>query len=66
VSDLDSTNIIVRARGFGRMLAAQVGATFHVRHPVFVPLAYGVYHEGGQWRVESGATKRAEAANGVR
>ena len=60
ISDLYNTTIIVRERGHGNMLAAQIGAGFHVRHPVFVPLAYGVYHESGQWRME------AEAAHGAR
>jgi lipopolysaccharide transport system ATP-binding protein len=66
VSDLYTTNIIVRERGFGRMIAAQNGASFHVRHPVFVPTGYGVYHEGGQWRITSEAAQRAEASNGAR
>ncbi|MEQ1708149.1 MAG: ABC transporter ATP-binding protein [Terricaulis sp.] len=66
ISDLYNTVIIVRERGHGRMLAAQIGAGFHVRHPVFVPLAYGVYHEGGQWRMETEMTERAEASHGAR
>lgn len=66
ISDLYNTTIIVRERGHGRMLAAQVGAGFHVRHPVFTPIAYGVYHEGGQWRLETESAQRAGATNGVR
>ncbi len=67
VSDLYRTMILVRERGYGSILAAQVGASFHVRHPVFTPLAYGVYHEGGQWRLEDASQQaRAGTSHGVR
>jgi len=50
VSDLYNTNILVREKG-ARILTAQVGASFHVRHPVFASNAYGVFHQTAQWRI---------------
>ena len=68
VSELYTTTVMVRERGFGPMIAAQVGASFHVRHPVFLPLAYGVFHERAQWRVDTAIqhSNNTEVARGVR
>jgi lipopolysaccharide transport system ATP-binding protein len=58
VSDLYSANIVVRERGHaGRILCAQIGGHFHVRHAVFASNAYGVFHEDGQWKLAAGAPK---------
>jgi lipopolysaccharide transport system ATP-binding protein len=51
VSDLYSCNIVVRERGHGRILCAQIGGHFHVRHPVYSTTAYGVFHEDAQWKL---------------
>jgi lipopolysaccharide transport system ATP-binding protein len=60
VSDLYSCNIVVRERGHaGRILCAQIGGHFHVRHPVYASNAYGVFHQDAQWR--AGAASEAEA-----
>ncbi len=53
VSDLYTVTISVRERGAGRMLCALLGATFHVRHPVFASNAFGVFHEQGQWTIDT-------------
>jgi len=69
VSDLYSTSIVVRERGYGRIIAAQVGGSFHVRHPVFASNAYGVFHEAGQWRAsgnQNTAQSPAEASDELR
>ncbi|HWA00953.1 MAG TPA: ABC transporter ATP-binding protein [Caulobacterales bacterium] len=63
VSDLYTMNIVVRDRGFGRILCAQIGGSFHVRHPVFASNAFGVFHESAEWRAHetASAPQRAEA-----
>jgi lipopolysaccharide transport system ATP-binding protein len=59
VSDLYSCNIVVRERGHaGRILCAQIGGHFHVRHPVYASNAYGVFHQDAQWKV--GASAKVE------
>jgi lipopolysaccharide transport system ATP-binding protein len=55
VSDLYSCNIVVRERGEGRILCAQIGGHFHVRHPVFASQSYGVFHQEGQWKASASA-----------
>ena len=44
-------NIIVREKGFQRVLCAQIGSTFHVRHHLF-DSHFGVFHETGKWRLD--------------
>jgi lipopolysaccharide transport system ATP-binding protein len=59
VSDLYSCNIVVRERGHaGRILCAQIGGHFHVRHPVYASNAYGVFHQDAQWKI--GASAKVE------
>jgi homopolymeric O-antigen transport system ATP-binding protein len=48
VSDRYTVTIVVRQHGFERMLGAQVGGAFHLRHEVF-GLAFGVFHERADW-----------------
>jgi lipopolysaccharide transport system ATP-binding protein len=63
VSDLYVANIVVRDAS-ASMVAAQIGGHFHVRHPLLSAQAYGVYHEAGEWRIQSGAPAAlSEAAN---
>jgi lipopolysaccharide transport system ATP-binding protein len=53
VSEHYTLHIMVREKGFQRLLCAQVGTSFHVRHQLF-DTHFGVYHEPAQWRWESG------------
>jgi lipopolysaccharide transport system ATP-binding protein len=48
VADLYTIEILVREQGFQRLVCAQIGATFHVRHPE-LDLNFGVFHQPGQW-----------------
>ena len=65
-AELYSTNIVVRERDYGPIVAAQVGPSFHVRHPVFAPVGFGVFHEPGEWIVRSGANDKVKASDAVR
>jgi lipopolysaccharide transport system ATP-binding protein len=49
VSDMYSVSVLVREYGFGQVVCGQIGATFHVRHPLF-DSHFGVYHEPATWR----------------
>jgi lipopolysaccharide transport system ATP-binding protein len=49
-SDRYSLRIVVRERGYGTIIAAQLAGSFHVRHDTIVADAFGVFHEQGQWR----------------
>lgn len=66
VSDLYTLTLSVRERGYGRMLSAQIGATFHVKHDVYASNAFGVFHECGQWRHVAGAAQKAETSDELR
>lgn len=44
--------VILRERGFARMLNAQVGTTFHVKHDMLSETAFGVFYEPGTWKIE--------------
>ena len=57
VADMYTTTIAVRERG--HQIASQLGESFHIRHPVFQASAYGVFQEGGQWRIEPQAANPA-------
>jgi lipopolysaccharide transport system ATP-binding protein len=61
VSDLYSLTVSVRERGYGRILCAQIGGHFHVRHPVFASNAFGIYHEPGQWILPNTAVRALPA-----
>ncbi len=68
VSDLYTATISVRERSYGRLLCAQIGGSFHVRHPVYASNAFGVYHESGEWRVPQPEqlSQTVETADGLR
>jgi lipopolysaccharide transport system ATP-binding protein len=55
VSDRYTVSVTVRERGFNQAVAAQTGVSFHLRHEMFAPTVFGVFHEPAQWRVESKA-----------
>ena len=50
VSELYSISILVREKGFQKLLCAQAGPGFHVRHPLY-DMHFGVFHEEAQWKV---------------
>jgi lipopolysaccharide transport system ATP-binding protein len=50
VSDQYTTTIAVREND--QQICSQLGATFHIRHPVFQSNAYGVFHQSGEWRLD--------------
>jgi lipopolysaccharide transport system ATP-binding protein len=51
VADMYTVSIVVRERSFRRILCAQTGGSFHVRHPIFEASAFGVMHEPGDWKI---------------
>jgi len=53
IADLYTAMIYVRESGYGDIAAAQLGGTFHVRHPVYSSYAaFGVFHEPGRWKIK--------------
>ena len=48
VAELYTVHILVRERGFQKLLCAQIGGTFHVRHELF-DTHFGVFHEPAEW-----------------
>ena len=62
VAELYSIHVIVREAGFQRVLCAQVGATFHVRHPV-LDVHFGVFHEAGKWNWTNGDDAERQLPN---
>ncbi len=65
ISDLYVCNVVVRDLG-GNMLSGQIGGRFHVRHPDFSAGVWGVFHEGGEWRVTAAEeATRTEVKDGV-
>src|SRR5262249_17727651 len=51
VAEMYKVSIVVRERGFDRILCAQMGSAFHMRHAILNAQAFGVFHERGQWSV---------------
>ncbi|MEP7209468.1 MAG: ABC transporter ATP-binding protein [Alphaproteobacteria bacterium] len=49
-ADLYQAMIVVRERNYGEIQAAQLGGSFHVRHPEFSSSAFGVFHQAGKWK----------------
>lgn len=65
VAELYTLHILVRERGFQKLLCGQIGGTFHVAHDIY-DMHFGVFHEPGQWTWQGGsfgtdATRDAEA-----
>jgi lipopolysaccharide transport system ATP-binding protein len=50
VSETYTVRILVREKGFQKLLCAQVGSTFHIRHPLY-DTHFGVFHEPAQWQL---------------
>ncbi len=49
VAELYTIHLLIREKGFQKVLCAQIGSTFHVRHHLF-DMNFGVYHEAAEWR----------------
>jgi lipopolysaccharide transport system ATP-binding protein len=58
ISETYTVSVFVREKGFQKLLCAQVGGTFHVRHHLY-DLHFGVFHESAQWRLEASRTPAA-------
>jgi len=48
VAELYTIHILIREKGFQKVLCAQIGSTFHVRHHL-LDTHFGVFHEQAQW-----------------
>lgn len=48
VAELYTIHVLIREKGFQKVLCAQIGSTFHVRHHLF-DTHFGVFHEQAQW-----------------
>ena len=55
VSDRYSVDILVRENNTGAIVAAQAGPTFHLRHEIFEPSAFGVFHQQARWSHDKAA-----------
>jgi lipopolysaccharide transport system ATP-binding protein len=67
VSELYTIEILVRERGFQRLLGATMAGTFHVRDDL-LDLHFGVFHEAGQWtlaRTETAARVQPDVARAL-
>ncbi len=49
VAEVYTIHVLIREKGFQKLLSAQIGSTFHVRHHLF-DTHFGVFHEPGEWR----------------
>jgi lipopolysaccharide transport system ATP-binding protein len=70
VSELYRAEILVREKGFQKLIGAQVAGAFHVRHPM-LDMHFGVFHEPAAWTVSGAdamalARPQAHAAGGMR
>ena len=66
VSDQYVLEVLVREQHTGPIVAAQSGASFHVRHDVFNAQGFGVFHERAQWSLmatDEPALREAKAVN---
>lgn len=65
VSELYKVEILVRERGFGKLVCGQLGGSFHVSHPV-LDMHFGVFHEPGVWsQGEQRAVARPQSIGAV-
>jgi lipopolysaccharide transport system ATP-binding protein len=53
VAELYSIQVMVWDAKFQQLYSAQIGTTFHVRHPL-LSSHFGVFHEAAEWRLEPG------------
>jgi lipopolysaccharide transport system ATP-binding protein len=64
VAEAYTVQILVREKGFGRLLCAQAGGVFHVRHELF-DTHFGVFHEAASWSSDTERASSASAASGL-
>jgi len=64
VAGLYITNVIVRNAKHERLYTAQVGDSFHVRHPI-LNHHFGIFHESAEWSFTTGKQEALVAANGT-
>lgn len=59
ISEMYSISVIIRQKGFQRILAGQTAGTFHVRHELY-NTHFGVFHEDASWQLtpDGAATRR--------
>ncbi|CDI03387.1 ABC transporter related [Candidatus Competibacter denitrificans Run_A_D11] len=48
VAELYTIHVIIREKGFQKILCAQIGSNFHVKHHIF-DINFGVFYESGKW-----------------
>jgi lipopolysaccharide transport system ATP-binding protein len=63
VSDVYTINVLIRENGFQKLLCAQKGVTFHIRHQLY-DTHFGVFHEAGQWALTSNQQMKAADFSG--
>jgi lipopolysaccharide transport system ATP-binding protein len=61
VSELYAIHVMVWDAGFERLYSAQLGTTFHVRHPQ-LSTHFGVFHEAAAWSWQPSAPELAETS----
>ena len=52
VAELYTIHVLIWEKGFHKLICAQIGSTFHIRHHLF-DMHFGVFHEPGQWYWET-------------
>lgn len=50
VAESYAVHIVIREKGFQKIVCAQIGTTFHVRDPM-LDTHFGVFHERAKWRL---------------
>jgi lipopolysaccharide transport system ATP-binding protein len=51
IAEMYSISVIVREKGFQKVLSGQVAGTFHVKHDLY-DIHFGVFHEPASWKIE--------------
>ena len=54
--------ILVRENRFDAILQAQVAGRFHIRHPIYERVGFGVFHDPAEWRLLSPSALTAKRA----
>lgn len=52
VAESYTVSVLIRENGFQRVLCAQMGGAFHMRHPLY-NTHFGVFHEPATWRTHA-------------
>lgn len=64
VAELYTIHVLVREKGFKKVLCAQIGATFHVRHDLY-NTHFGVFHEPARWSLRADGAPGADPQPGM-